>query len=351
MKTILRLSLFLLFIPSVFGQVYTLAPIPKLTYLTNTGGILAGYKLCTYAAGSTTPLTSYSNSTGTTNSNPITIDSAGRANVFISSAAYKFVLYAAYSGSGSNTCNGVQVGAEVWSQDNIRDYGLVVYEIGYLTGSGTVNRSAKWTDTDVLGDGAIQELASTEKMRIQTDGTVSIGTTGDAATGLFVLTSEAQAARFATSTTVGTVGLYYSSTNLGGYLRVDADEVNLCNDDCSARIAAATTHVNIVADTDSVLTVESTDDTVAITLRADGVDDASIVANSTEIDICSKTGPCNGGVAVYASGNKVNIFGGSQPGVRVGNSAVDNVCVLVDGDLRLLQLDMGAFVDGGACPF
>ncbi len=239
MKTILRLSLFLLFIPSVFGQVYTLAPIPKLTYLTNTGGILAGYRLCTLAAGTTDALTSYQTATGTANANPIVIDTAGRANVFISSAAYKFVLYQAYSGSGSNTCNGVPVGSEVWTQDNIRDYGLVVYEIGYLTGSGTVNRSAKWTDTDELGDGAIQELASTEKVRIQTDGTVSIGTTGDAATGLFVLTSEAQAARFATSTTVGTVGLYYSSTNLGGYLRVDADEVNLCNDDCSARIAAA----------------------------------------------------------------------------------------------------------------
>ena len=66
-------------------------------FFTNTGSVLTGGKLYTYAAGTTTPLTSYTTSAGTVaRTNPIILDAAGRVaeggEIWITSASYKFVL-------------------------------------------------------------------------------------------------------------------------------------------------------------------------------------------------------------------------------------------------------------------
>lgn len=59
----------------------------------STGAPLAGGQLFTYAAGTTTPLGTYSNSTGTANANPVVLDSNGYADVWIDpTLSYKFVL-------------------------------------------------------------------------------------------------------------------------------------------------------------------------------------------------------------------------------------------------------------------
>jgi hypothetical protein len=66
-------------------------------FFTNTGAVLTGGKLYTYAAGTTTPQTSYTTSAGNVaRTNPIILDAAGRVpnggEIWITSAAYKFVL-------------------------------------------------------------------------------------------------------------------------------------------------------------------------------------------------------------------------------------------------------------------
>jgi hypothetical protein len=65
-------------------------------FFDNNGIPLAGGKLYTYAAGTTTPLSTYTSSSGATpHSNPIVLDSAGRVSSEIwlsSSASYKFTL-------------------------------------------------------------------------------------------------------------------------------------------------------------------------------------------------------------------------------------------------------------------
>jgi hypothetical protein len=72
----------------------SLAPTPKLQFFDANGAPLVGGKLYTYAAGSTTPLASYTDSTGNTaNTNPIILDSRGEASVWLSGAIYKFALY------------------------------------------------------------------------------------------------------------------------------------------------------------------------------------------------------------------------------------------------------------------
>ena len=72
----------------------TLAPTPKLQFFDLNGAPLSGGKLYTYAAGTTTPLASYTDLTGNiANTNPIILDSRGEANVWLSGDVYKFALY------------------------------------------------------------------------------------------------------------------------------------------------------------------------------------------------------------------------------------------------------------------
>jgi hypothetical protein len=66
-------------------------------FFTNTGAVLTGGKLYTYAAGTTTPLASYTTNAGNVaRTNPVVLDAAGRVpdggEIWITSASYKFVL-------------------------------------------------------------------------------------------------------------------------------------------------------------------------------------------------------------------------------------------------------------------
>ena len=84
-----------------------LSPVPKLQFFTAAGVPLAGGKLFTYTAGTSSPLATYTDSTGATaNTNPIILDSRGEANVWLDDAAYKFKL------TDSNN-------VEIWTVDNI----------------------------------------------------------------------------------------------------------------------------------------------------------------------------------------------------------------------------------------
>jgi len=85
----------------------SLSPTPKLQFFDLNGAPLSGGLLYTYAAGTTTPLASYTDSTGNiANTNPIILDSRGEANVWLSGAIYKFALY-------------TSVGVLIWTVDNI----------------------------------------------------------------------------------------------------------------------------------------------------------------------------------------------------------------------------------------
>ena len=65
-------------------------------FFTDTGAVLTGGKIYTYAAGTTTPATTYTSLSGTVaHTNPIILDSAGRvpSEIWLTSgSSYKFVL-------------------------------------------------------------------------------------------------------------------------------------------------------------------------------------------------------------------------------------------------------------------
>ena len=96
----------------------SLSPTPKLQFFDANGDPLAGGLLYTYAAGSTTPLTTYTDSTGVSaNTNPIILDSRGEANVWLAGAIYKFALY-----SATNVL--------IWTVDNINGSTFSVNAVG-----------------------------------------------------------------------------------------------------------------------------------------------------------------------------------------------------------------------------
>ena len=72
----------------------SLSPTPKLQFFGSDGLPLVGGKLYTYAAGTTTPLASYTDHTGVTaNTNPVILDSNGEADVWLpETTSYKYVL-------------------------------------------------------------------------------------------------------------------------------------------------------------------------------------------------------------------------------------------------------------------
>ena len=97
----------------LFAQNYTLSPQPYYTGMDNNGVIISGGCLWTYQAGTTSPVFTYSTSTGTPNTNPIILDSAGRASVYlIAGQAYQFVLE-------NVPCSSTSHGTTVRTQDDI----------------------------------------------------------------------------------------------------------------------------------------------------------------------------------------------------------------------------------------
>lgn len=70
-----------------------LFPNVKLQFFDDNGDPLAGGKLYSYIAGTTTPLATYSDNEVTPNTNPVILDADGRADVWLaSSSVYKFRL-------------------------------------------------------------------------------------------------------------------------------------------------------------------------------------------------------------------------------------------------------------------
>lgn len=84
-----------------------LAPLVKAQFFDANGNPLASGKVHTYATGTSTPKTTYSDAGGTANANPIILNARGEADIWLDSdAAYRFVV----KDSADNT---------IWTKDDI----------------------------------------------------------------------------------------------------------------------------------------------------------------------------------------------------------------------------------------
>src|SRR6266436_2281724 len=96
-----------------------LSPLAKQQFLSITGVPLAGGCLGTFITGSSTPLATYQDGTGTaTNSNPVILDAGGFANLWLKNASYRFTLTSA----GGVNCS---TGTFQYTVDNVSSYSVI----------------------------------------------------------------------------------------------------------------------------------------------------------------------------------------------------------------------------------
>lgn len=100
------------------AQVGTVAPSPVFTALDNSGNVCSGCKLYTYDAGTTTPAATYSDiSLLTPHANPVVMDSAGRAVIYLPASSFKFVLKTAAD-------------VTLWTVDNVASVAVSQTQLG-----------------------------------------------------------------------------------------------------------------------------------------------------------------------------------------------------------------------------
>lgn len=173
-------------------------------YLDNSGDLLAGGLVYTYAATTETPLATYNSSAGNVaNANPVVLDSAGRASIwFTKGVAYKVIIKTA-AGVTLKTEDGLLIIDETTLQETI-DY-LVSFDYtgaegpdaNYRFGGGhvlgeDVTFPANFTGSYGRCDTGSEPGATyviTLKKNLTTIGTVSV-----ADTGVFTFASQSGAA-------------------------------------------------------------------------------------------------------------------------------------------------------------
>src|SRR5215472_11813946 len=121
----------------------TISPLPRLQFFDSSGRPLAGGCVFSYQAGSTTPLATMSNAAGTTNTNPVILDSSGRADIWLQAGtAYKLTVRTASPG-----CLGGQI---LYTTDNVIDQG---FALAHALAAGTMTIGLRGSPVTGAGGG------------------------------------------------------------------------------------------------------------------------------------------------------------------------------------------------------
>lgn len=142
-----------------------LMPQGKQQYFTAGGIPLVGGKVYTYAAGTTTPLATYTTAAASTpNTNPVILDSRGEASIFFSAANYKIVVKDSLDST-------------IWTQDNLPgdQAATIVANLAASTGSSLVGHIASGTGAVATTvQGKLRQIVSVKDF-----GAVGDGSTDD----------------------------------------------------------------------------------------------------------------------------------------------------------------------------
>lgn len=180
MKRIIRLLFPLLGLLPCYAQV-PVAPIiqPHVTFVNGVGQPCATCTLQSYAAGTTTPIATYTDAAGVSvNTNPIVLDAAGGANIWLSNSTYKFVLKTA-------------LGATIWTVDQVKGGG----GLGGICGPSGAIQIANSATTGLTCDSSITINTATHTINVGTlpANHVTIGALGAQTIWTFDTTTPASA--------------------------------------------------------------------------------------------------------------------------------------------------------------
>ncbi len=145
-----------------------LMPQGKQQYFTAGGIPLVGGKVYTYAAGTTTPLATYTTAAASTpNTNPVILDSRGEASIFFSAANYKIVVKDSLDST-------------IWTQDNLPGDAAasVLASLAASTGSSLVGHIASGTGAVATTvQSKLRQSVSVEDFGVTSGGTATANTT------------------------------------------------------------------------------------------------------------------------------------------------------------------------------
>jgi hypothetical protein len=195
------------------------APYPfiKPQFFDNSGHPLAGGRLWTYAAGTTTPLSTFTDSSGLTpNPDPIILDSAGRppfgTSIWIGASSYKFVL--------QNS-----MGVQIWSVDNVTNQNISLLGSNNIwTGTNTWNSTSTFNSSVSFNSG----FTSTGPNTLNGGGALNGTYTGNPTfsgvpnfTGGFAATTGSFSGQITSTLATGTAPFVIASTTKVANLNVD----------------------------------------------------------------------------------------------------------------------------------
>jgi hypothetical protein len=212
-------------------------PTPVQQFLDNDGNPLAGGKLYSYSAGTSVALSTYTDSNlGTPNANPVVLDSAGRAAVFLSSNSYKFILHnssdvAVYT---RDNVQAITLSATVIGENLpfFGDASQSVNDTGYASGA-TADKLAPGTkilpldSADVTGSWAIRGMLLSESASHAASAALVNLSDGSPDTAIVTITSTSTtgavitsgAVTFATSGATKNYGIKLKSANVASYVQ------------------------------------------------------------------------------------------------------------------------------------
>ena len=129
-----------------------LMPQGKQQYFTAGGIPLVGGKVYTYAAGTTTPLATYTDAAaGTPNTNPVILDSRGEASIFFGAVNYKIVVKDSLDST-------------IWTQDNLAGDAAGKLRTDLAASGGSANVGHISTGTGAVATTVQDELRTSKKV-------------------------------------------------------------------------------------------------------------------------------------------------------------------------------------------
>lgn len=138
-----------LLVGSASAQTYTLSPIPRVPFLDTANGDvpLANGKICTYIAGTSTPVFTFLDANGTQNANPVRTDANGMAAIYLATgSSYKYIVLSCANGACSDTT--CSTGTVLYTQDGIS-----------AVPSGAANEEVPGTAGEALSAGQVVYLS------------------------------------------------------------------------------------------------------------------------------------------------------------------------------------------------